>query len=182
MTARDLGNLDYNHIMAQVLDGDQEAYAVLLDSLYIMLKNRYLKRFNQPALAEDLVQEVLLTFHQAIHTFNPERDFLPWFNAVAKYKMIHYLKKQNKYNSVDIDAPLIEPQLSSPSEEHNILTRYDVDEAIKVLPEKQQELIKLVSYEGHSHQEAADKLGISVSNAKTMFHRALKKLKGEHDI
>jgi RNA polymerase sigma-70 factor (ECF subfamily) len=42
---------------------------------------------------EDLVQETLLAIHVRRHTYDPDQPFTPWVYAIARYKLIDYLRR-----------------------------------------------------------------------------------------
>ena len=46
-----------------------------------------------PELAEDVVQEVLLTVHRIRHTWDPARPFSPWLAAIAARRGIDRIRR-----------------------------------------------------------------------------------------
>ena len=61
--------------MAAAQQGDREPYNRLLQSILPYLRAFVGARLRDPSIAEDVVQNVLLSIHQARHTYRPERPF-----------------------------------------------------------------------------------------------------------
>ena len=123
---------------------------------------------------EDVLQEILLAIHVKRHTYDPEQFFLPWMYAVARYKLIDYLRKNKTLNA----ALSLESEL-----EHieslavlDTTAELDLEKLLEVLSEKQQTVLRLVKVEGLSIEEAARKTGFSESDIKVTVHRAIKTL------
>ena len=84
-------------LMRASLDGDTAAYRVVLDRLSRHLRAFYrgkLARIGRsPAEVEDLVQDALMTIHTRRHTYDVDQPFTPWVQAIARYKLIDYLRR-----------------------------------------------------------------------------------------
>jgi RNA polymerase sigma-70 factor (ECF subfamily) len=108
------------------------------------------------------------------HTYDPEQFFLPWMYAIARYKMIDYIRKNKAFSSaLNIEEELehIESMASL-----DLSTEVDLERLLDVLSEKQRSVLKLVKLDGLSLEEAAAKTGYSVSDIKVTVHRAIKTL------
>jgi RNA polymerase sigma-70 factor (ECF subfamily) len=120
-----------------------------------------------------VVQEILLAVHAKRHTHEPGRFFLPWFYAIARYKVIDEIRRMT--------ASRRESSLTEDSGGEAALgdlgDTLDVRELLAGLPEKQRTLLRLVKLEGFSIEEASGQTGYSVSDVKVSIHRALKGLR-----
>lgn len=123
---------------------------------------------------EDVLQEILLAIHVKRHTYDPEQFFLPWMYAIARYKMIDYIRKNKAFSS----ALNIEEELEhiENMESLDLTAEADLEKLLEILSEKQKSVLKLVKLEGLSVEEAAAKTGYSVSDIKVTVHRAIKTL------
>lgn len=72
--------------------GDRQAYGVLLAEASRWLK-RYFARRSAPGAVDDLIQESLLSVHRKLASFDPERPFLPWLAAIARYRWVDHLRR-----------------------------------------------------------------------------------------
>lgn len=171
---------ELSHLMKLSQGGDSESYKVLLCRLQAMLKHFVENSFYRMGLQntggqEDVVQEILLAIHSKRANYDPSQFFLPWMYAIAKYKIIDFLRKNKVLfkASVSIDDELSNLEVIF---SHEMGASADVEVLLKLLPEKQSDILKLVKIDGLSIQEVSKKTGYSVSDIKVNVHRALKSL------
>ena len=75
------------------LDGDAAAYHRFLQRLGALLRGYFRRRLQQlPDEVEDLVQETLLAVHNQRHTYRPDMPVTAWVHAIARYKLIDWLR------------------------------------------------------------------------------------------
>src|SRR5216683_5770761 len=88
--------IELKALMLASLDGDAASHRALLDRLSRRLRAYYkgkLARIERGAAeAEDLVQEAVLAIHLKRHTYDPSEPLTPWVHAVARYKLIDFLR------------------------------------------------------------------------------------------
>src|SRR5947207_2086760 len=94
MTTREI---ELKALMLASLDGDAASHRALLNQLSRRLRAYYkgkLARFGRGAAeAEDLVQETVLAIHLKRHTYDPAEPLTPWVHAIARYKLIDFLRR-----------------------------------------------------------------------------------------
>lgn len=164
--------------MARALEGDAAAYQALLEKL-AALARRYVRHAlgRRHGLdvsdCEDVVQEILLAVHAKRHTHDPGHFFLPWFYAIARYKVIDEIRRlETARKTVAYDEELeIEAAANPPG------VRMDVQRLLKKLPEKQRKVLAMVKLEGFSVEEASGRTGYSSADVRVSVHRALKTLR-----
>lgn len=122
---------------------------------------------------EDVLQEILLAIHVKRHTYDPRQFFLPWMYAIARYKLIDYLRKNKvrAVESLDDELENIESLMAIDN-----TAEADIESLLAGLPEKQRVILELVKLQGLSVEEAAKKTGYSASDIKVTVHRAIKTL------
>ena len=64
-------------LFAQALSGDKRAYEKLLNEIAGFARNYVRRRLASPTDHDDVVQEILLSVHKALHTYDPARPCLP---------------------------------------------------------------------------------------------------------
>lgn len=161
----------FARLMAATQKGDKRAYTVLLTETQIWL-TRYFRRRVAPAQLDDLVQEVLLALHRKRATWDPDRAFLPWLAAIARYRWVDHLRKVYRTENEALE----DHDAAEDSEEDAVLARMSLERLFVNLSDKQTEAIELVKIEGLSIREASDRTGQSESAVKVNIHRGLKKL------
>src|SRR5207302_6657086 len=97
--------LELKALMLASQDGDAAAHRVLLERLSRHLRAYYkgkLAKIGRGATeAEDLVQEAVLAIHIQRHTYDPEEPLTPWVHAIARYKLIDFLRR-NRASLADV--------------------------------------------------------------------------------
>lgn len=155
------------------LDGDAAAQAALLRALVPLLQSFFGRRLGRAgADVEDLVQETLIAVHTRRAAYDRERPFTAWLYAVARYRLIDYLRRRKISVSLeDVETLLIDEDF-----EHASLARMDVEALLSTLSPKQARAIRDTHVVGKSVAEAAADAGIGESDVKVSVHRGLKAL------
>jgi RNA polymerase sigma-70 factor (ECF subfamily) len=165
-------------LMLASLDGDAASHRVLLDRLSRRLRAYYkgkLARIGRGATeAEDLVQEAVLAIHFKRHTYDPAEPLTPWVHAIARYKLIDFLRRTR---SSLADVPIDEAdKIMADDDNVGAESTHDLKRLLQRLPEKMRCSIEAVKLDGRTVAEAADRCGISESGVKVNIHRGLKTL------
>jgi RNA polymerase sigma-70 factor (ECF subfamily) len=163
-------------LLMQGLDADAAAYQRFLKELSAhlraFLRRRLAQRLDE---VEDLVQETLLAVHNQRHTYRPEMPVTAWVHAIARYKLIDWLRshavKEGRNDPLD-DAD----ELFARSDSEAAEARRDLGQLLRTLPDKQRLPIEYVKLEGLSVVETARLTGLSESAVKVGVHRGLKAL------
>ena len=82
-------HMAWDKLMAAAQAGDAAAYRQLLREISAWLKRYYSRRL-PPSMIDDVSQEVLLAIHAKRHTYDPQRPFIAWLSAIARYKWIDF--------------------------------------------------------------------------------------------
>jgi RNA polymerase sigma-70 factor (ECF subfamily) len=165
-------------LMLASLDGDAASHRALLDRLSRRLRAYYkgkLASMDRGASeAEDLVQEAVLAIHIKRHTYDPVEPLTPWIHAIARYKLIDFLRRTRASIS---DVPIEEADTIMAHDDNvDAESTYDLKRLMQRLPEKMRCSIEAVKLDGQSIAEAAERCGISESGVKVNIHRGLKAL------
>ncbi len=165
-------------LMLASLDGDAASHRALLDRLSRHLrayfKGKLARTGRGAAEAEDLVQEAVLAIHLKRHTYDPAEPLTPWVHAIARYKLIDFLRRSRASIS---DVPIEEADTIMAHDDNvDAESTYDLKRLMHRLPEKMRCSIEAVKLDGQSIAEAAERCGISESGVKVNIHRGLKAL------
>lgn len=159
-------------------NGDAVAYRSLLEKLSAQLRGYFkgqLNRVNRSIVeAEDLVQETLLAIHTRSATYDTSQLFTPWVYAIARYKLIDYLRRTTTSSK---DVPVRETEdLSGHDDQGQVESNLDLTKLLAELSPRVRKAIQLVKLDGLSVSEAASRCGMSESAVKVSVHRGLKAL------
>src|SRR5437868_7747000 len=168
--------IELKALMLASQDGDAVAHRALLDRLSRRLRAYYkgkLARIGRSAAeAEDLVQEAVLAIHFKRHTYDPAEPLTPWVHAIARYKLIDFLRR-TRMSLADVPIEVADTIMAH---DDNVDTEstYDLKRLIQRLPEKMRCSIEAVKLDGQSIAEAAKRCGISEFGVKVSINRGLK--------
>jgi len=139
---------------------------------------RYMRgRVRDEHLADDLVQEVLLKAQKALPTAPTDEKLAAWLFHIARNTVIdHYRSRRVSRGNVALEQLEDVPSPAAELEAMSGLTAC-LRPMIQRLPEPYGEALELTEYEGLTQQALAERLGISVSGAKSRVQRGREKLK-----
>lgn len=130
--------------------------------------------------AEDVAQQVFLDAWRSRGRFDPERGSLgAWLARIARFKAIDHLRASGRRPSV----PMAEAGVTV-AQEHEVDAVVDqmvITRALGELPLARREVVELGFYQGLTHPEIAEKLGLPLGTVKSHMRRGLEALQRELD-
>ena len=168
----------WQKLMIKAQKGDQKAYHELLRSVRPVVTRYVSSKVFDKTLVEDITQDVLIGLHNARHTYQHEKPFMPWFNAIIHHKTVDAFRKigRNKEDQLSTgeDIETFFPQTTN--KEEQALLRKDLTKVLKSLPDQQQKIVVLMKIHGLSVKEVSKVLNLSASAVKVSAHRAYKSM------
>jgi RNA polymerase sigma-70 factor (ECF subfamily) len=167
-------NEDDLHQLA-VAARDRGTTGALLTALVPLLRRycgRVLARYGRRDWAEDMVQEVLLSVHLKLHTFDPAQPFEAWLYAVAKHKIIDAMRRE-RIRAVPLEEAAM---LSDSQDSEAALARRDLTQLLGRLKPPAGDIILALKVDGVSVKTLAERFATSESNIKIIVHRGLARL------
>lgn len=156
--------------------GDSTAYRRFLQSTATHLRAFLRRRLGSwPDEVEDLVQESLLAIHNQRLSYDTSVPLTAWIYAIARYKLIDWLRRHARRDSLH-DPLDDECALFASADEEAGDARRDVATLLATLPEKQRDAIIFTKLDGLSVREAASALQMTEAAVKVSVHRGLKTL------
>ncbi len=172
-------------LVDQAIQGDQKAYAELLDrykdAIYFML----LKMVNNKSDAEDLTIEAFGKAFKNIQQYTPNYAFSTWLFKIATNNCIDFIRKK-KANLISIDnttddqegpvsSPTAHLQSSNLDPEEQLIKEQSIkliQEVVGKLKPRYRKLIELRYFSELSYEEIADELGLPIGTVKAQLFRA----------
>jgi RNA polymerase sigma-70 factor, ECF subfamily len=129
-------------------------------------------------ITDDLLQEVFIKIHQNLHLLREEEKVAGWVFQIARNTVLNYFRSQ-KRNLENKELFVTENDSENAFKENNLNEMVGIwlEEFKKDLAPKYREALQLVDIEGISQVELANRLGISVSGAKSRVQRGREQLK-----
>lgn len=161
-------------LMLAGLSGDAASYRALLEMAAARLRLYYARRIGADHMAlEDLVQETLIAVHTRRATYDPGLPFTAWLHAIARYKLIDYMRSRRMHAALPLDDA---GDLAAPDEFNTATARLDIGRLLNTVPRQTRELIQAVKVDGRSIEDVSAASGLSESAVKVAIHRGLKAL------
>jgi RNA polymerase sigma-70 factor (ECF subfamily) len=140
----------------------------------------YLRRLGaQPAQAEDLAQDVMMTVWQRAVQFDQERAPVgAWIFAIARNRLID-VQRRNGREKVVLDQPSVADVIEGKAEEALYLNEIErhLRKAMTALPHEQTVLLRQGYYEDKSQSTLADEHRLPLGTIKSRQRLALAKLR-----
>jgi RNA polymerase sigma-70 factor, ECF subfamily len=165
--------------------GDSAAF----DFLYQLHGRRVyalcLRMVNNPADAEDLMQEAFLQLFRKIGTFRGESAFSTWLHRMTVNVVLMRLRKKSLptdslEEALDPDAENSSPKRDVGAPDLRLsgaVDRVNLERSIEQLPPGYRTVFVLHDVQGYEHNEIADIMGCSVGNSKSQLHKARTRLR-----
>lgn len=129
-------------------------------------------------VTDDILQEVFIKIHQSLHLLRDEERVAGWVFQIARNTVLNYFRSQ-KRNLENQELHQVENEGENLFKENklNQIVGIWLEDFKKDLAPKYQEALQLVDIEGITQVELANRLGISISGAKSRVQRGREKLK-----
>ncbi len=137
------------------------------------LKRFILKHIQDEASAEDILQDVFLKIHTHINSLGESDKLQAWIYQIARNAIIDYYRAQ-KYKS-DLREVAYVPEDPFDDVVGDLLPY--VKKLVDSLPFDYRQALILTEYEGLTQKQLAERLGISISGAKSRVQRAREKVR-----
>lgn len=131
-------------------------------------------RVQDDAEAEDILQEVFIRIHRSLCCSDAWDKPDAWFYQITRNLIIDHYRKRRELVELSEELPA---GADLPDEDTAAELALSLREWIEELPEPYRQALLLTEYEGLSQQELADRMGISLSGAKSRVQRARGRLR-----
>lgn len=170
------GNGDL-HYIEKMKKGDRKALYVIYDRYSAAIYGVIIRICRNEPKAEDLLQEVFMKIWENISTFDPNKGkFYTWANRIARNTTLNSLRKKDPFIQTD-DFSVYESTTQPPETENNFEA---LKGALTTLKEHHQRAIELVYYQGYTHREAHEVMGVPLGTFKSYVKQALVALKSAY--
>lgn len=154
---------------------DQKAFEKVYRLYSKAMYNVCLRMLNNTQEAEDALQEGFISAFKKIDTYSENSSFASWLKRIMVNKCIDLIRKNDK-NLLILDENQDFIEEDDEDEVHVSYSVESVHQALKKLPDGYRIILSLYLFEDYTHQQIADKLGISEGTSKSQYSRGKKKL------
>jgi RNA polymerase sigma-70 factor (ECF subfamily) len=173
-------NYDWGTLLAAAQGGDNHAYRAFLEAILPYARAIARRRAPSNDVAEDIVQDSLLTIHRVRHTYQPGRPVRPWLAAIVTRRAIDAARKRGRIGARETHDPIAYETFADEAANRggqSAQSNAEVTRMMADLTSKQKEAVQLVKLNEMSLAEASAASGQSVAALKVNIHRALQRLR-----
>jgi len=159
--------------------GETPAYEKLLAELIPYLRRFVRRRLLNPAAAEDVVQNILISIHRGRGSYRAERRFTPWLHAISRNAVIDQTRQQSRRSrrEISLEADGVAEPSTDPVEPPSRDLSPELEDALSALPDAQREAVELIHLHGYSIAEAAERVGATKAALKVRAHRGYRAMR-----
>ena len=178
ITIRFGGNVKDTAIIEKVLDGDSQAFEMLILKYQSKLFATSMNVVKNRELAEDIVQEAFMKAFMKLDSLKNREQFYPWLKRIALNIALNHFEKEKRVMDVeteDDETSFFEnigsgespEELTLKEELHKYVRSY-----VDSLPDKLRVVIVLREVEDMSYEEIAEMMNIPLGTVRSRLFNA----------
>ncbi len=167
-------------LLVKVRDNaDRTAFNDFFERFCPRLRAYAQKQGASPQVAENVVQDVMITAWTRAHLFDPDKaSARTWIYTLVRNRLIDSHRagerRQRAYDSLATNVAVFE---DAPEEPTHDLGNTKLLSMLEELPEEQMRAVLMAYVEGKSHREIAEELGVPTGTIKSRTRLALQRLR-----
>jgi RNA polymerase sigma-70 factor, ECF subfamily len=175
--------LTETELLQRIARQDQQALMALYQEYGNLVYSLSLRVLRQPAMAEEITQDVFLKIWRQPDRWNPSLgQFSSWLLTITRNAAIDRLRREGRQAPLAWDAGDEPPGLPADvtsflADQANWVNGQVLRRLLQSLPAEQRQLIELAFYEGYTHSELAELLHLPLGTVKTRLRMGMQKLR-----
>jgi len=174
---------DDRELLQAIARQDADALVALFDRYNRLAFGLAYRILGDAFVAEEVVQDAFMSIWRNAASYDLSRGTVrTWLLTIVRNRAIDQLRGRFGRSQNDVDLDTVAPLLAAPDEWDDLLSEIQasaVRAALRALPEEQRIAIELAYFEGLTHVEIAERLGIPLGTVKSRLRLGLQKL---HDL
>ncbi len=158
-------------MIALAKTGDADAFAELVARRQSWIRNLMRRCCNDPALADDLSQQVFLQAWKDIKKLRQANSFAGWLRRLAMNTWYQHQRRADPLAGAEL------PEDDKAATEQRPALKMDLDQALAKLSENERQCLILSYHEGLSHAEIAELTDFPLGTVKSHITRGATRLK-----
>ena len=130
------------------------------------------KRVSDRDDVDDIVQDVLVRAHEALHQLDDAKRLPAWLGRIAEHRVVDHFRARKSFTELpeDLSAP-------EPEDDPVVSLAPCLPSMIDRLPDIYRDAVRLSELEGVAQRDVARRLGVSLSGAKSRVQRGRERLR-----
>ncbi len=174
----DTGILSDNEVVARILGGDKNQYAVIIRRYNQRLYRIGMSIVNDDAEVEDIMQVAYISAYEHLNSFSHRSSFSTWLTRILINESLQRVKKRKRYlniNAANMDNERLRHHATAQTPASTLINaelKTVLENSIRQLPEKYRTVFIMREIEGMNTAETKACLDISEVNVKVRLNRA----------
>ncbi|MGB1103888.1 MAG: RNA polymerase sigma factor [Crocinitomicaceae bacterium] len=170
--------MNYDEFIPKIKEGNKLAFKELYEATAPLFKGIAYRYLHDEAKAEDVLQETYIKIYKSIASYTGEGNFEGWMKRILVNNCLNYIKKEKKFAFDSLNGTPDQPDRPWDSViEH--LSFEEIVGLIENLPTGYKAVFNMAVFEGYSHKEIGEALGITASASRSQLTKAKASLKEE---
>jgi len=169
--------------------GDVEAYTDIFVKYRALTGQICYRILQDREEADEAVQETMLRVYRGLRTFNGRYQLQAWVARIATNVSLDMVRARSRRPQRDPSKPDISDDkglvisLTEDTSEavERFLDQEEIRQILASIPDHHRKALMLREFEGRSHEEIGDALGVTPHQAKALIHRAKKSFRRAWD-
>lgn len=155
-------------------EGRPQDYELFLRKVDSMIEAMVRSKIQEESQRDDLRQEILMSVHKSLPTYDSERSFYNWFYSIVRFRTADFFRKHYRSRETqELSEFITDGSLELDVQYH----LQEVKELLGELSDGQRVAITRSKLEGEKIKDIAADLGVTESAVKVNIFRGLKKLR-----
>lgn len=167
-----------SEVRDRVVAGDDQALREVYDQFASFVYGIAVRVIGDPRAAEDVSQDVFVSFWERPAAFDPARGSLrTWLGTLTHRRAVDHVRREEarrrraeREAGRAVAAPDVEEMATA------LLAAERVRAALDVLPDDQRRAVQLAYFGGKTYRQVAETLGIPEGTAKSRLRLALRRI------
>lgn len=162
-------------VAVRLVAGDETALEEVFDRWSSLVHTYALRALHDVHDAEDVTQQVFVAAWRSRHTLTPSPEAFPaWLIGIARHKIADVrAARQRDADRARVVGAMTEADLTAEAVDREIADRVVIRQAVEELPDPRRTIVFLAFWEGLSHAEIADSVGLPLGTVKSHVRRGL---------
>ena len=175
-----MSTLQDQHYIDKILQGETNAFAVLVDRYKDLIFTLSLKMMKNREEAEEVSQDTFIKVFNSLGKFKGDSKFSTWIYKISYNTCLDRLKKNKKEeNNISIDdfsSHLIKTMDNALSALEDKERKQTIQNCLNLLPREENFLLTLFYFEDQNLEEIGKIMNINANNVKIKLFRSRQKL------
>jgi RNA polymerase sigma-70 factor (ECF subfamily) len=165
-------------VVSYAVIGDSEGFQELYETYKPYVYSVCLRMTHNPALSEDLTQDVFFQVWRKIASFRGNSQFRTWLHRVTvNAVLMHIRQRSRRISTVSMEESFLpEAEVEPATIAANPEDRIALQAVIGCLPPEPRQVFTLHEIEGYCHRDISHLMGITSRVSKSQLHQARTRL------